>query len=124
MIGPPATMLHVPPTVVGSAGHGIGIVAFGHLDDAFDFGLQVVRDSFVSIDRQDPLIRGVLECAVFLRSKAGPVGFVNVLCVFLADGHRLVGTAGIQDDDFICPGNRRQALANRRFFVFNNDDNR
>ena len=96
-IRPPATMFHIAATIIRPTGHGIGIKAGRHLNDAFDLSLQIIRDSFIRIDRKHPVFSRILQGTIFLWPKSGPVCFIDLVGVLAADGNRLIAAAGIQD---------------------------
>jgi len=123
-IWPPATVFHIPSTVIRPPRHGIGVKADRHLNNAFDLSLQIIRDSFICIDGEYPVFGGIFQGAIFLGPESWPVRFIHLVRIFAANCNRLIGAAGIQDDDFVCPGNRCKTFTDGGFFVFNNNDNR
>ena len=56
-----------------------------------------------------------------MRPETDPVGLMNLVGIFPADGHGGVGAARIQNDDFVNPLDRLQTRPDIDFFVFGNN---
>ena len=77
------------------------------------------RDALIGIDHQHPVAGGIVLRALALNAIASPVGMGIDLGAEAAgqlDG--VVGTARVEDDDFICPANGVQTIRQQVRCIF------
>ena len=93
--------------------------------DISDFCLAFGRDHLVCIHIEYPLMRTVLFGKALLGTIAGPFAVNDADAVGFGDLHGAVGTAGVDDEDLIRPGDKRiQATRQPDFLIAGNDENR
>jgi len=122
VIGAPAAVMNILPAVTRQPGDLKRDINAGILDDPQNLFLERGRYPFVGVQRQHPIALRHVQGPVFLRPETDPVGLMNLVGIFPADGHSGIGAARIQNDDFVNPLDRLQTRPDIGFFVFGDDD--
>jgi hypothetical protein len=88
-------------------------------------GLQRCAQLLIRIEREDPVVRGVLRGEVFLFGVTGPRAREEARAMLAGDFRGAVGAAGIDDHDFIGDGGQgSQRAGEMSLFIEGNDAGR
>ena len=87
-----------------------------------NFVLQSGGDFLIGIDRQDPIVRGLAYGPGFLLAVAAEIALQYLAAKGFAYFDGAIRAAGIHDQYFIAPCERRQRPGDVQFFVKRNDD--
>ena len=87
-----------------------------------DFAGQRGFDFLVSIEREDPVAGGFLQCGILLGGESFPFFYEEFRMEGLGDLAGAIGRAGIDDDDFVRPRHALQRAREVGFLVLRDDD--
>jgi len=80
----------------------VGMIT-GRLHDPGNIIGQGFVDPFIGIEAQNPVIRSLLRSELFLGTVSGPVVVDDTGSMRFSDTASVVGTAGVDNDDFVSP---------------------
>ena len=84
------------------------------IHEGANLGRELRRHALVGVERQDPVVRCQSRGVILLRAVPGQPRTSTRVASLLGDRHRSIGAAGIDDDDFVGPGDRFECRRNVR----------
>src|SRR2546423_13002502 len=119
----PTPTLNPTSLVKGSASDSITVSEFivRRFTENADGCLQLVRDTFISIKAENPLVRSLLSGKLFLRRKSRPRPVDYPSAVSFSYLSSLVRGTRVNDDNLISPRDRLACLPNIFLFVIGDD---
>src|SRR5574341_1985638 len=108
----------------GDPGHAIAGRGRTGRDHAGDFRGQLRRHAFVGVEREDPIVRGLVGGEILLRDVDGPRPHDHTVRELPRNRHGGIGAFAVDDDDFVGPRQRLEGGLEVRGFVEGNDGGR
>ncbi len=94
------------------------------LEDRLDFVGERCRDALVGVNRENPIVCADRGRVIFLRDVSWPRPDDDPVGVLPGDPDGIVRALGIDDNDFVGPGDRLQGVLDMRRFVLGDDRHR